>query len=38
MTLLIDADGNEVGRVIGDRDWDSAESKAELTALFKLPG
>lgn len=38
MTLLIDADGNEVGRVLGDRDWDSAESKAELVKLFQLPG
>jgi thiol-disulfide isomerase/thioredoxin len=38
MTLLIDADGNEIGRVIGDRDWDSAESKAELAKLFQLPG
>ncbi len=38
MTLLIDADGNEIGRVVGDRDWDSPESKAELSALFHLNG
>jgi thiol-disulfide isomerase/thioredoxin len=24
MTLLLDADGNEIGRVFGDRDWDSS--------------
>jgi len=36
MTLLIDAEGNEIGRVVGDRDWDSAESKAELAKLFGL--
>jgi thiol-disulfide isomerase/thioredoxin len=38
MTLLIDADGNEIGRVVGDRDWDSPESKAELEKLFHLNG
>ncbi len=36
MTILIDADGNEVGRVKGDRDWDSPESKAEIAKLFGL--
>jgi thiol-disulfide isomerase/thioredoxin len=36
MTILIDADGNEVGRVKGDRDWDSPASVAELTKLFGL--
>jgi len=36
MTLLIDAKGEEVGRVYGDRDWDTAESKAEITKLFGL--
>jgi len=36
MTLLIDANGNEVGRVLGDRDWDSPESRAEITKLFGL--
>jgi len=36
MTILIDAEGNEVGRVKGDRDWDSADSRAELAKLFGL--
>ncbi len=38
MTLLIDASGNEVGRVKGDRDWDSPESRAEIARLFGLKG
>ena len=38
MTILIDADGNEIGRVRGDRDWDSTESRAELAKLFNLKG
>ncbi len=38
MTILIDADGQEVGRVFGDRDWDSPESKAELVRVLGLPG
>jgi thiol-disulfide isomerase/thioredoxin len=36
MTILIDANGNEVGRVKGDRDWDSPESRAEIGRLFGL--
>jgi thiol-disulfide isomerase/thioredoxin len=38
MTILIDADGNEVARVLGDRDWDSAVSKAEIARVFHLKG
>jgi thiol-disulfide isomerase/thioredoxin len=38
MTILIDADGNEVARVKGDRDWDSPESRAEIAKLFGLKG
>ncbi len=38
MTLLIDADGNEVGRVLGDRDWDTPESKAEIEKVLGLKG
>ncbi len=38
MTILIDADGNEVARVFGDRDWDSPESKAEIARVFHLKG
>jgi thiol-disulfide isomerase/thioredoxin len=38
ITLLIDADGNEIGRVKGDRDWDSPESLAEIARLFNLKG
>jgi thiol-disulfide isomerase/thioredoxin len=36
MTILIDADGNEIARVKGDRDWDSPESRAEIVKLFGL--
>jgi thiol-disulfide isomerase/thioredoxin len=36
MTILIDAGGNEIGRVKGDRDWDSPESRAEIVKLFGL--
>jgi thiol-disulfide isomerase/thioredoxin len=36
MTVMIDANGNEVGRVFGDRDWDSPESRAEIIKLFGL--
>ncbi len=36
MTILIDANGNEIGRVRGDRDWDSPESRAEIAKLFGL--
>jgi thiol-disulfide isomerase/thioredoxin len=38
MTILIDADGNEIARVKGDRDWDSAESRAEIAKVFGLKG
>jgi thiol-disulfide isomerase/thioredoxin len=38
VTILIDADGNEIGRVKGDRDWDSADSRAEIAKLFGLKG
>jgi thiol-disulfide isomerase/thioredoxin len=36
MTLIVDADGQEVGRVLGDRDWDSPESKAEIAKLLGI--
>jgi thiol-disulfide isomerase/thioredoxin len=36
MTVMINADGDEVGRVFGDRDWDSPESRAEIIKLFGL--
>ena len=36
MTILIDAQGNEVATVFGDREWDSAESKAEVERVFGL--
>jgi thiol-disulfide isomerase/thioredoxin len=38
VTILIDAQGNEIGRVKGDRDWDSADSRAEIAKLFGLKG
>lgn len=36
MTILVDAKGEEVGRVLGDRDWDTADSKAEIAKLLGL--
>ncbi len=36
MTILVDAQGNEVATVFGDRDWDSPESKSEVEKLFGL--
>jgi thiol-disulfide isomerase/thioredoxin len=38
MTILIDASGMEVGRVFGDRDWDTTESEAELVRVLGLGG
>jgi hypothetical protein len=35
-TFLIDASGNEIGRVYGERDWNSPESRAEIVKLFGL--
>ena len=36
MTLLVDADGAEIGRVYGDRDWDTPASQAEIESAFGL--
>ena len=33
VTVLIDRDGNEVARMIGDAEWDGPEARALLTAL-----
>ena len=33
ITVLVDRDGREVARLIGDAAWDSAEAKALLTAF-----
>ena len=33
VSVLVDADGREVGRLIGDAVWDSPAAKAVLTAL-----
>jgi thiol-disulfide isomerase/thioredoxin len=40
MTVLIDAEGREVARAYGDRDWSSPESRAEVSKLLglKTPG
>lgn len=34
VTLIIDPEGREVGRLIGDAEWDSAEAQALLKALM----
>jgi hypothetical protein len=33
-TVVIDKDGNEVGRVLGDAEWDSAEVVELIEALI----
>lgn len=35
VSVLIDPDGREIGRLLGDAEWDSAEAKAIITALTK---
>ena len=34
-TLLIDADGREIGRMVGPAEWDSPEAKALIRAALK---
>ena len=34
-TILINADGREVGRLIGDAEWDSEDAKKLITSLIK---
>jgi thiol-disulfide isomerase/thioredoxin len=38
MTILVNANGQEIARAFGDRDWDSAESKAEIAKIFGFKG
>ncbi len=35
VTILIDPDGNEIGRMAGPADWSSAEAKALVTAAVR---
>ncbi|GHC12993.1 MULTISPECIES: TlpA disulfide reductase family protein [Gemmobacter] len=35
VTLILNPEGEEVGRLIGDADWNSAEARAVLTALMR---
>ena len=35
-TVLIDAEGREVARVFGDREWDTQETQAEIADVFGL--
>lgn len=37
VTLILNPDGQEVGRLIGDADWASDSAKAILTALMAQP-
>jgi len=37
VTLLVDRDGNEIGRLMGDAAWDSPEAKALIGALVVSP-
>ncbi len=34
-TLLIDAEGREIGRLIGPAEWDSADAKALIEAALR---
>ena len=34
VTVILNPEGAEVGRLIGDADWNSAEARAVLTALM----
>lgn len=36
VTLLLDRQGREIGRVTGDADWDSAEAKALIAKAIEL--
>jgi hypothetical protein len=36
MTFLIDRDGRVVQRIIGEREWDDPEMKAELRKLLEI--
>ncbi|WP_151717415.1 TlpA family protein disulfide reductase [Gemmobacter serpentinus] len=35
VTVILNPEGQEVGRLIGDADWNSAEAKAVLAALMR---
>ena len=37
LTVLVDEQGREVARVLGPRDWDSAESLARIEELIGAP-
>ncbi len=37
ITLILDRQGNEIGRLQGDADWNSDSAKAILSALIKQP-
>lgn len=37
MTFIIDPEGREVARLIGDAEWDSADAKAALAAFMASP-
>jgi hypothetical protein len=34
-TLLIDAEGREIGRMVGPAEWDTPEAKALIRAALK---
>ncbi|GMG82838.1 hypothetical protein LNKW23_20510 [Paralimibaculum aggregatum] len=36
VTLLLDREGREVARLVGDAEWDSAEAKAAIRRLVEL--
>jgi thiol-disulfide isomerase/thioredoxin len=38
VSVLLDADGNEIARLIGDAHWDSDSARAIVKALIRAPG
>ncbi len=37
VTLIVDRDGNEIARLLGDATWDGPEAKALIAALVSSP-
>jgi hypothetical protein len=35
VTVILNPDGQEVGRLIGDADWNGADAKAVISALIR---
>jgi thiol-disulfide isomerase/thioredoxin len=38
VTLILDRQGREIGRILGDADWDSPEARAILRRVIEMTG